>query len=260
MSGNSQLSDESRFGSSLLWAAGLVGLICLMAMVLVAFRVASQPSSQSSPAPVQQPPPIQGTTGDPPVGQFTPPPPNPPSSKPGRRLRVTWILEEGVKARNGPGLNLPVAETLARWQEVRWVEERNNWDKIRLEDGQDVWIESKYLTFTKPANLDNPLPAEQKVIDFYQAVARKDFNRAYTHLEGPWKAELSFDRFVDGYSHVVSLRTEIAHVVKLGPDRYQVDVAMVADEQGLDVDYLGSYVVVLVNERWEMASGILRRQ
>ncbi|MBI3929787.1 MAG: hypothetical protein HY319_29875 [Armatimonadetes bacterium] len=249
MSKLQEWAEDSRFGSSVIWAAGVVGAICILALVLAAFRIANDPGDTV--------PPLAGTTGEP---GFTVTPDTTRLS-PQRRLRTAWILEEGVKARSEPGLNLPAVETLTRWTEVRWVEEDSNWDKVRLENGKELWIESRFLTFTKPANLDNPTPAEQEVIDFYQAVARKDYNRAYGYLAGPWKEQLSFDRFVDGYSHVISLRTEIANVVELAAERYQVDVAMVADEQGLDADYLGSYVVEKVGEeKWEMQSGVLRRQ
>lgn len=187
--------------------------------------------------------------------------PQPPGDGP-RRPRTVWINEANVPASAEPGLNVPALKTLGQWEEVVHVQEDqdNGWDQVRLRDGQEVWVQSKYIEFTKPANLEQPVPAELAVMAFYQAVARKDYAAGYAYLSPPWKAELSFDQFVDGYTRTLALRTEIARVVQLGEDRYQIDVSMVADELGRDVPYLGSYVVVNEGDRWDMASGRLLRQ
>lgn len=185
-------------------------------------------------------------------------PSNPPvSQRP--RLRTAWITEEGVQARRQPGLNMELVRTLTRWEEVRWIKEQSNWDLVTDEKGDQFWIESRFLTFARPANLDTPSVAEQKVMDFYARVARKDYSEAYRHLSPEWKRELSYKDFVDGYSRTLSLRSEISSVVELGKDRFQVDVAQVADEEGADIDYLGSYTVEPVDGRWMLTSGILKR-
>ncbi len=180
--------------------------------------------------------------------------------QPAVRLRAGWITEKDVPTRNSPGLNLPVQGKLQQWDEISWIREEENWDHVRCSDGKEVWIQSKYLVFTKPANLDKPTEAEQAVMAFYQAVARKDYAAAYSFLSGPWKAELDFKTFVEGYSRTVSLRTEISKVIPLSGTRVQVEVTMMADEVGQDVPYLGSYVVEKVEDHWDMAEGSLSRQ
>lgn len=180
--------------------------------------------------------------------------------QPAVRLRAGWITEKDVATRISPGLNIPVQGKLQQWDEISWIREEENWDQVRCQDGKEVWIQSKYLVFTKPANLDKPTEAEQAVMAFYQAVARKDYAAAYSFLSGPWKSELDFKTFVEGYSRTVSLRTEISKVIPLSATRYQVEVTMVADEVGQDVPYVGSYVVEKVEDHWDMAEGSLARQ
>ena len=57
-----------------------------------------------------------------------------------------------------------------------------------------------------------------------------------------------------------SLRSEIVNVLELGQDRYQVDVAMEAVEEGAPVDYLGIYTVEKVDGKWYLTSGSLNKQ
>lgn len=175
------------------------------------------------------------------------------------RPKTVWVVQEGTSLYQQPGLNMPVVKKLAQWEELDWLQEQENWDHVRLANGSEGWIQSKFLTFTRPANLDKPNEAEVAVMSFYQAVIRKDYASAYAHLIGPWKAELDFQRFVEGYSRTISLRTEITQVIPLGDSRFQVDVAMTADELGRDVPYLGIYVVEKVGDEWVMSSGSLNR-
>lgn len=189
-------------------------------------------------------------TGVPTMGE------EPPS---GSRPKTAWVVAADTPLYAQPGLNMSVLGKLSQWQELDWLREQENWDHVRLGDGSEGWLPSKFLTFTRPANLDKPNEAEIAVMSFYQAVVRKDYASAYAHLVASWKAELDFQRFVDGYSKTISLRTEITQVIPLGGDRYQVDVAMTADELGTDVPYLGIYVVEKVGEDWVMTSGSLNR-
>lgn len=253
--------DSNPNGRKVLIAAGVAGLLMMLG-VLIALN---QDRPTDEPLPVvtvdasnlgENDPPLQ----DPGIEPDRPPPP-PPGDGP-RRPRTAWIREADVPAKAQPGLNLPAVKMLGQWEEVAHIQEDtdSHWDQVRLKDGQELWVQSKFVEFTKPANLDKPVPAELAVMAFYQAVARKDYAAGYSYLSSPWKAELSFDQFVDGYTRTLSLRTEIARVVELGEDRYQVDVSMIADELGRDVPYLGSYVVVKEGDQWDMASGRLLRQ
>jgi len=137
---------------------------------------------------------------------------------------------------------------------------KENWDRVQDLKGQQFWVQKKIVTIIRPQNLSQPSVAEQKVMDFYTQVAHKEHSDAYVHLSPEWKKELSFERFVDGYSNTDSLRSEIVNVFELGQDRYQVDVAMEAIEEGNSVDYLGIYTVEKVGGKWYLTSGSLNRQ
>ena len=49
-------------------------------------------------------------------------------------------------------------------------------------------------------------------------------------------------------------------MLELGQDRYQVDVAMEAVEEGAPIDYLGIYTVEKVDGKWYLTSGSLNKQ
>ena len=179
--------------------------------------------------------------------------------QPAQRPRIAWISEKDVPGRQQAGLNLPVVRKYPQWEEIRWVREEDNWDLVRGSDGRELWVQSRYVAFAKPANLDKPSDAELTVMAFYQAVARKDYAAAYNFLSPPWKSTLDFNQFVEGYSRTLNLRTELSRVVPLGADRFQVDVSMIADELGKDIPYAGSYVVEKADDHWDMTSGSLSR-
>ncbi len=174
---------------------------------------------------------------------------------------VVWVTEEGAKAYAQPGFNMPELRTLSRWEELQVVEStRENWDRVKDLEGQEFWVQKKIVTVIRPQNLSQPSVAEKKVMDFYTSVAHGEHSDAYVHLSPEWKRELSYERFVDGYDRTDSLRSEIVNVFELGTDRYQVDVAMEAVEEGEPVDYLGIYTVEKVETTWYLTSGSLKRQ
>lgn len=179
--------------------------------------------------------------------------------QPAQGRKVAFIRDKDAPGKLDRGLNVADARKFKQWEEVSWIQEEDGWDKVRGDDGQELWVESKHVVFTRPANLDKPSDAEVTIMDFYQAVARKDYGAAYNYLSPAWKTELSFNRFVEGYSKTLSLRTEITRVTQLAPDRYQVDVSMTADEVGKDVPYAGSYVIEKAEDHWDMTSGSLTR-
>ncbi len=185
----------------------------------------------------------------------------PPVVKEQPRMPVVWVTEEDGKAYSQPGFNMPVLRDLEQWEELLIVEtSKENWDRVQDLKGQQFWVQKKIVTIIRPQNLSQPSVAEQKVMDFYTQVAHKEHSDAYVHLSPEWKKELSFERFVDGYSNTDSLRSEIVNVFELGQDRYQVDVAMEAIEEGNSVDYLGIYTVEKVGGKWYLTSGSLNRQ
>jgi hypothetical protein len=168
-----------------------------------------------------------------------------------------YISEKDTPVYDEPGLNRPVLRKLSQWEEVFWLQEVEKWDQLRLADGSQGWVQSKFVQFARPANLDKPNEAEVTVMAFYAAVVRKDYAAAYAYLAGPWKAELDFNRFVEGYSRTNSLSTEITEVIPIGDNRFQVDVKMTALEQGQEVPYMGSYLVEKVGGDWSLSSGSL---
>ncbi|MCA9792254.1 MAG: SH3 domain-containing protein [Candidatus Eremiobacteraeota bacterium] len=238
-----------RLGSSVIWVAAFLGGLAVIALILYAVRVGQ--GQPDTPTTLPIPGPDQPAIPNGPVEA-------PSSAKP--RRRVAWVTDDNVPARTQPGLNMPEVKKFTKWEEVYWIEDSSNWDHVALEDGQEVWLESRFLTFARPANLNAPSKAEKLVMGFYAGVARKDYTGAYEFLSPEWRKELSFAQFVDGYSHTLSLRSEIVNVVELGEDRFQVDVSMMADEDGKDVPYLGIYTVERVGERWMLTSGRLKRQ
>jgi hypothetical protein len=226
------------------------------------------------------PPPMPGMTDLSGSGGGTTPPPPPPKDPPLElevpldrpdsqpvaqkepvRMPTVWVTEVGAKAYSEPGFNMPVLRELEQWEELLIVEtSKENWDRVQDLQGQQFWVQKKIVTIIRPQNLSQPSVAEKKVMDFYTQVAHREHSDAYVHLSPEWKRELSFDRFVKGYSHVDSLRSEIVNVLELGADRFQVDVAMEAIEEGASVDYLGIYTVEKVDGRWYLTTGSLNKQ
>jgi hypothetical protein len=189
------------------------------------------------------------------------PPPEQVAQKEPPRMPTVWVTEVGAKAYSEPGFNMPVIRELGQWEELLIVEtSKENWDRVQDLQGQQFWVQKKIVTIIRPQNLSQPSVAEKKVMDFYTQVAHREHSDAYVHLSPEWKRELSFDRFVKGYSHVDSLRSEIVNVLELGVDRYQVDVAMEAIEEGAPIDYLGIYTVEKVDGKWYLTSGSLNKQ
>lgn len=185
----------------------------------------------------------------------------PPVAQEPQRMPVVWVTETDAKAYSQPGFNMPVVRDLKQWEELLIVEtSKENWDRVQDLQGQQFWVQKKVVTIIRPQNLSQPSVAEKKVMDFYTQVAHREHSDAYVHLSPEWKRELSFDRFVEGYSRTDSLRSEIVNVMELGQDRYQVDVAMEAIEEGNPVDYLGIYTVEKVDGKWYLTSGSLNKQ
>lgn len=177
------------------------------------------------------------------------------------RMPVVWVTETDAKAYQQAGFNMPVVRELTQWEELLIVESsKENWDRVQDLQGQQFWVQKKVVSSIRPQNLSQPSVAEKKVMDFYTQVSHREHSDAYVHLSPEWKKELSFDEFVKGYSRTDSLRSEIVNVVELGEDRYQVDVGMVAIEEGEPVDYLGIYTVEKVDDKWYLTSGSLNRQ
>lgn len=256
------------WGNAVHWIGAFLAFLIVGIFVIYTIKTVQN----EEPTPTQ--PPISRDGGLP-VGDDDPPPlppPPPPPSNPEPnvtaepppetkkpRLRTAWVLEDGVKGRVKPGLNMEVVKTFKQGDEVFYVKDQLNWDLVEDQKGNSMWVQSNVLTFVRPANLNAPSVAERQVMDFYARVARKDYSEAYRHLSPEWKKELSYERFEEGYSRTLSLRSEVANVIELGPERFQVDIAQVADEDGADVDYLGSYTVERVDGRWMMTSGLLKR-
>ena len=272
------------------WAIVVVVSGFLMIVALqIAKKQKTSPQPQSTGATSSQnlplntlddpaPPPMPGMTDlsggndappppkDPPLEFEVPPdqndpPPNQVAEKEPPRMPTVWVTEVGAKAYSEPGFNMPIVRELGQWEELLIVEtSKENWDRVQDLQGQQFWVQKKIVTIIRPQNLSQPSVAEKKVMDFYTQVAHRDHSDAYVHLSPEWKRELSFDRFVEGYSHVDSLRSEIVNVLELGLDRFQVDVAMEAVEDGSPVDYLGIYTVEKVDGRWYLTSGSLNKQ
>jgi hypothetical protein len=202
-----------------------------------------------------EPPPLTLDPPDVPVQNM------PPVAVEEPRLPVVWVTETDAKAYSQAGFNMPVVRPLEQWEELQILESNEgNWDRVQDLSGQQFWVQKKVVTVIRPQNLSQPSVAEKKVMDFYTQVAHREHSDAYVHLSPEWKRELSFDRFVKGYNRTDSLRSEIVNVLPLGEDRFQVDVAMEAVEEGETVDYLGIYTVEKVDGKWYLTSGSLNRQ
>ena len=234
---------------------GVVGVVILMVGVLLGIGKKKKDPLVSEVVPVatiERPEPARTTV---PVGG----PVQEHIGQPAQHARMAWITENDVPGRATAGLDVPAVRKFAQWEEVTHVREQDNWDLVRGRDAQELWVPSRYLRFIKPSNTEKPSPAEITVMDFYQAVARQDYGAAYNFLTASWKHELTFNSFVDGYARTKNLRIEIARVVPLGGERYQVDVTMTAQEGEQEVPYNGSYTVEKADGQWEMTSGTLTR-
>lgn len=174
---------------------------------------------------------------------------------------IVWVSAAGVFGYQQPGLNMKKVRPLTKWEELQLVlSSKEGWDRVRDESGAEFWVEKKVVTVIRPQNLSRPSVAEEKVMSFYNNVAEGLFNEAYVQLSPDWKRELSFNDFVEGYARTDSLRTEITNVYELGEDRFQVDVSMLAVEEGDPVNYLGIYTVEKIGTVWYMTTGRLMRQ
>lgn len=174
---------------------------------------------------------------------------------------IVWVSAAGVFGYQQPGLNMKRVRPLTKWEELQLVvSSKEGWDRVRDESGAEFWVEKKVVTVIRPQNLSRPSVAEEKVMSFYNNVAEGLFNEAYVQLSPDWKRELSFNDFVEGYARTDSLRTEITNVYELGEDRFQVDVSMLAVEEGEPVNYLGIYTVEKIGTVWYMTTGRLMRQ
>lgn len=180
-----------------------------------------------------------------------------------QRYRTAWVVTESAPCYEKPGLNFPVLKELPQWEELSWLNEESNWDKIQTKRGKIYWTPSANLTFIRPANLINPSSSEKFVMRFYQAVMRKNFSNAYELLSREWQEELPFASFVRGYEITDSLRTEITSVEPLTQELdtgYRVVVSMMAVEEGRDVPYEGIYTVESNAEgQLRMTSGRLNK-
>ncbi len=264
------MNRKHLWGNAVHWIGAFLAFLIVGIFVIYTIKTVQNedptptqpPISRDGGLPGGDDPPLDPPPLDPPPGRDPEPGPTaaappPESRKP--RLRTAWILENGTKARQKPGLNMEVVNTFNQGDEVFWVKDQLNWDLVEDQKGNPMWVESRSLTFIRPTNLNAPSVAERQVMDFYARVARKDYSEAYRHLSPEWKKELSYQRFEEGYSRTLSLRSEVSNVIELGPDRFQVDITQVADEDGADVDYLGSYTVEKIDGRFMMTSGLLRR-
>lgn len=223
---------------------GLLGLFCLFTGIWLTAR-GSRPIENINVTPIagsEQVPTL--TSGD-----------NSPA-----RPKSAWISHAGTPLRSEPDLKLGAIRTLPEWEEVFWLHEDEGWDQVRLADATEGWVQNKDLVFAKPANLDKPNGAEEAVMTFYKAVALKDYVQAYNYLSGDWRNDLNFNSFVEGYAQTNNLRTEISQVIPMGTDRFQVDVSMVADEGGRNVEYIGTYLVQKKGNDWCLDSGSLTRK
>lgn len=186
---------------------------------------------------------------------------DPPKPRETPRRPVVWVTETDAKAYKEPGFNMPIERDLQQWEELAIVASSNeNWDHVQDLEGRQFWVQKKIVSSIRPQNLSQPSVAEKQVMQFYTQVSHREHSDAYVHLSPEWKKELSFDEFVKGYSRTDSLRSEIVSILELGEDRYQVDVAMEAIENGDSVDYLGIYTVGKVDGKWYITSGSLNKQ
>lgn len=224
----------------------LLAVFCLFVGIWAQLRSPAKPAGNINRIPTEV------STGTVPTGSGEDPQP--------QRPMTAWIQEKDSPLRTEPDLKQEGFKKLGQWEEVFHIHEQEGWDQIRLADGTEGWVQNRSLTFTRPANLDQPGPAEVAVMRFYAAVVRKDYTAAYHFLAGDWRTELDFNAFVNGYSQTNQLRTEITQVIPMGENRFQVDVGMVADEMGQNVEYLGSYVVEKLGEDWMMTAGSLARK
>ncbi len=91
---------------------------------------AAAPSSEAVSAPVSQPKSVQ------PMGQ----PPSPAPSAATAPTRILYVAWPVVSLRDGPGMNAKALTELKKGTGLSVLEEKGQWLRIRLEDGQEGWI------------------------------------------------------------------------------------------------------------------------
>ena len=70
---------------------------------------------------------------------------------PRRGLRNAWITKGGTTGRPQPGLNIEPTRTFACAELVYFKKDRLNWDCVQTQDGESVWVQSRFLTFIRPS-------------------------------------------------------------------------------------------------------------
>ncbi len=103
------------------------------------------------PAPEPTPTPVPPTASPSALEPPKPPPPSQPVPPPSPPLRTTKIVWDMVNLREGPGLNYKVVGNVKKGTVLSILEERNNWLRVRLEDGKEAWV-------SKAATSDAPKP------------------------------------------------------------------------------------------------------
>ncbi len=96
-----------------------------------------------------------------------------------------------VSLRTGPGLDQEVIQMIKSGQELDIIENRKDWSMVRLPNGQDGWVLSRYLTTDQPNSyllqvLEDKhrqlLAKTETVQQQYDTVALEN-NRLYTEID-----------------------------------------------------------------------------
>ncbi|MCA9796304.1 MAG: hypothetical protein KC910_31070 [Candidatus Eremiobacteraeota bacterium] len=227
-------------------------------------RKPSQPVAEASPTPA--PVPVRESPGPLALPERRPtrppsrPPVEPPPALPeGKVPTLAWVLDD-LNAYQEPGLNRPIVSHLQAGDQVRFIEARDDWDRVVLEGRGEAWLPANHLAFERP-KIAGP-SASQSVVEslqhYFQALDQRDFPAAYSMLASARQQEWPYENFTSNYSSLSGAECRVERIESQSPAEALVSVRVrLNDFEGQRV-YAGTASLVNEGGRWLIRSLALR--
>lgn len=168
-----------------------------------------------------------------------------------------WVVSEGARVHQGPGLDSPTIATLKYGKRVQMVSSEEGWQKISFDGRQTGWLQSQFVSSHRPEGLpqEGPEDAIKALTAFYQDIGKKKIGSAYDRLSFEFKRSLSYAQFQAGYGNAEGADVRITKTESLGPERYMLYAELqITDPKGVH-GYRGEYVATLEQGVWKLSQG-----
>ncbi|MGE0494651.1 MAG: hypothetical protein AB7S38_35910 [Vulcanimicrobiota bacterium] len=210
-------------------------------------RPAPRPSPTPAATPVANPLPQRKPSH--PIGHpdVAPPPPLPEGKVP----TLAWVLDD-LNAYQEPGLNRPIASRLQAGDQVRFIENRDDWDRVILDGRGEAWLPANHLAFERP-KIAGP-SAGQSVVEcvqgYFQSLDQRDFPAAYSMLASARQQEWPYENFTSNYTSLSGAECRVERIESQGPAEALVSVRVrLNDFEGQRL-YTGTASLVNEGGRW----------